>query len=78
MSRKQAIVKAVSNNENWKLRTIVIGTVVGAVTGLIAAFLLSKRAEQKGEHLSISSGEGLKLGVLIAGLLRSILTLGED
>lgn len=78
MSRKQAIVKAVSNQENWKIKTIVAGTVVGAVTGLIAAVLLSKRAEQKGERLSISSGEGLKLGVLIAGLLRSILTLGDD
>jgi hypothetical protein len=28
--------------------------------------------------LKISSGQGLKLGVLVAGLLRSILTLGEE
>ena len=64
--------------QNWKLKTLLVGTILGAATGLGAAYLLSKRAEKDGEKLSISSKQGLKLGVLIAGLLRSILTLGED
>ena len=65
-------------DENWKVKTLLAGVILGAATGLSAAYLLTKRAEQHGETLSISSGQGLKLGVLVAGLLRSILTLGED
>lgn len=64
--------------ESWKVKTIIVGIVLGAATGLSAAYLLTKRAEQQGEPLTITSGQGLKLGVLVAGLLRSILTLGED
>lgn len=67
-----------SSDENWKVRTLLAGVVLGAATGLSAAYLLTKRAEQQGEPLAITSGQGLKLGVLVAGLLRSILTLGEE
>jgi ABC-type Mn2+/Zn2+ transport system permease subunit len=66
------------NEDSSMVKTLIIGTVLGAVTGLSAAYLLTKRAEQKGEALKITSGQGLKLGVLVAGLLRSILTLGEE
>ncbi len=65
-------------DDSWKARTLIIGGVVGALTGLGAAYLLTRRAEQKGEHLAISSGQGLKLGMLVAGLLRSILSLGDE
>jgi hypothetical protein len=56
----------------------LIGGTIGALVGLGAAFLLSKRAEQKGQTLSITPGKGVQLGVMVAGLLRSILSLGED
>ena len=65
-------------DESWKAKTLIIGGVIGALTGLGAAYLLTRRAEQKGEPLAISSGQGLKLGMLVAGLLRSILSLGDD
>lgn len=64
--------------DQWKTKTLIMGTVLGAVTGLSAAYLLTRRAEQQGEALKISSGQGLKLGVLLAGLLRSILNLGDE
>ncbi|HCC78144.1 MAG: hypothetical protein A2X25_04940 [Chloroflexi bacterium GWB2_49_20] len=67
-----------SSDENWKVRTLLVGVILGAATGLSAAYLLTKRAEKQGEPLAITSGQGLKLGVLVAGLLRSILTLGEE
>jgi len=65
-------------DDSWKMRTLVIGAALGALTGLGAAFLLTRRAEQKGEAVSITAGQGLRLGVLLAGVLRSILTLGEE
>ena len=77
MEKKEGM-QQMDGDGNWKVKTLVIGTILGAATGLGAAFLLTKRAEQKGEALAISSGQGLKLGVLIAGLLRSILSLGEE
>jgi hypothetical protein len=65
-------------DNTWKLRTIVVGGVLGALVGIGAAFLLTKRAEQKGTQLAVTPAKGVQLGVMIAGLLRSILTLGED
>lgn len=65
-------------DNSWKLQTLVIGGVLGALVGVGAAFLLTKRAEQKGTSLAITPGKGVQLGVMIAGLLRSILSLGDD
>jgi nitrate reductase gamma subunit len=65
-------------DETWKIQTLVIGGVLGMLVGLGGAYLLTKRAEQKGTPLSITPGKGVQLGVLMAGLMRSILSLGED
>ncbi len=61
-----------------KNSTILLGTIIGAVTGLVAAVLLTRRAEKTERETAITSGEGLKLGVLIFGLLRAIASLGDD
>jgi gas vesicle protein len=61
-----------------KSRTILFGALIGAVTGLVAAVLLTRRAEKDERETAITSGEGLKLGVLIFGLLRAIASLGDD
>ena len=61
-----------------KSRTIFFGTLIGAATGLVAALLLTRRAEKNERETAITSGEGLKLGVLIFGLLRAISSLGDD
>ena len=76
---ENAIAPAEEQVDNsWKIKTLVIGGVLGLLTGLGAAYLLTKRAEQKGTSLTISPGKGVQLGVMIAGVLRSILSLGED
>jgi gas vesicle protein len=61
-----------------KSRIIFFGTLIGAFTGLVAALLLTRRAEKTERETAITSGEGLKLGVLIFGLLRAISSLGDD
>ena len=75
---ENVIVEQPAPDNTWKVKTLLIGAVLGALTGLGAAYLLTKRAEQSGQQLAITPGKGVKLGVLIAGLLRSILSLGED
>jgi hypothetical protein len=64
-------------DNTWKAKTLVLGGVIGALVGVGGAFLLVRRAEQQGKPLSISTGKGMQLGMLIAGLLRSILSLGD-
>jgi len=71
------IIRQPEADNFWKTKTLIFGGVLGALVGVGAAFLLTKRAEQQGKPLSISTGKGVQLGVLIAGLLRSILSLGE-
>ena len=61
-----------------KSRIIFAGALIGAVTGLIAAMLLTRRAEKNERETAITAGEGLKLGLLVFGLLRAIASLGED
>jgi len=78
MEEKALVLIEERPDNSWKLKTLVAGGVVGMLTGLGAAYLLTKRAEQKGTSLAITPGKGVQLGVMLAGLLRSILTLGED
>ena len=61
-----------------KNKTIFLGTLIGAATGLAAAMLLTRRAEKNEREAAITPGEGLKLGVLVFGLLRAIASLSDD
>lgn len=63
-------------DRNWKTRTLLIGAVLGALTGLGVAFTLVQRAEQQGETVRLNSGEGLRLGMGVLGLLRQIGQIG--
>ena len=57
-------------------RVLLFGALIGAFTGLIAAMILQRRAERTGTDISLSTGEGVQLGVMIMGLLRAIASLG--
>ncbi len=63
------------NNNN---RIIITGALIGAVTGLIAAVLLTRRVERGESDTAITTGEGMKLGVMVLGLLRAIASLSEE
>ena len=58
-------------------RILIFGALIGAVTGLVAAMMLQRRAEQTGSEITLSTGDGIQLGVMIMGLLRAIAALGE-
>jgi len=72
------IIETPPSDNSGELKTLLIGGAIGALVGVGAAFLLTKRAAQKGRSLAITPVKGVQLGVLLAGLLRSILSLGED
>lgn len=64
--------------ENWKLRTIIIGAVFGALTGAGAAYILVYRAEQQNARPKLTPGEGVKLGLGVFGLLRLVSGLIDE
>jgi gas vesicle protein len=59
-------------------KILIFGALIGAATGLAAALILQRRAEKTGNEISLSTGEGIQLGVMIMGLLRAISSLGDD
>ena len=59
-------------------RVLLFGALIGAATGLVAAMILQRRAEKSGNEISLSTGEGIQLGVMIMGLLRAISSLGDE
>ena len=61
-----------------RTRIMIYGALIGAGTGLVAAMLLNRRAVKDERSTAITTGEGLKLGILLVGLLRAIASLGDD
>jgi hypothetical protein len=56
-------------------QTLAIGGILGAITGIGFAYLLLKRSERQGGKLALGTGEGLRLGLLVLGLLRQVADL---
>lgn len=63
---------------NTKTKTLVFGTLIGAAIGLAGAFLLTRKAEEAGTAITVSTGDGMRLGVMIIGLLRAVAALGDE
>lgn len=67
----------VETDTSWVGPVLAIGAVVGALTGLGAAYLLVQRAKKRGESPNLNAIEGIKLGLLVFGLLRQVAMLGS-
>jgi hypothetical protein len=63
--------------ENWKPRVLIVGAALGALVGVGAAYLISQQAEKSGKKPEMSAGAGIRLGLLVLGLLRQVAALGE-
>lgn len=64
--------KSIQGYGNWNTRVMIIGAITGALTGLLAAYILIKRAEVSEGAPKLSPGEGVQLGLGVLGLLRLI------
>lgn len=60
-------------NSNWKFKALVVGGLVGALTGLGATYIMVQRSEEPPE---IGPGDGIKLSLLLLGLVRQVGDLG--
>jgi len=57
---------------NWKTKTLLIGTTVGAVTGLVAALIIMQRAEKNETSPRLTAGDSVKVGMGVLGVLRML------
>jgi hypothetical protein len=62
---------------NWKARLLLSGAVAGGLLGVGTAYLLIRRSEQESRPFKLGAGEGLRLGLLVLGLLKQVSELGE-
>jgi hypothetical protein len=62
-------------NSNWKAKALIIGGLVGALTGLGATYIMVQRSEGPPE---MGAADGLKLGLLLLGLVRQVGDLGSQ
>lgn len=62
--------------DEWKTRVILLGGLLGAVTGVAVGYMIVKQAEEQGEIPQLGAGEGVRIGMAVMGLIRRIGTLG--
>jgi len=65
-------------DKSIKTKTLVIGTVIGALAGAASALLLINKAESEDMQPKLSPGEGVQLGLGVLGLMRLIAGFGKD
>jgi hypothetical protein len=65
---------------DWKMRTTLIGTALGAIAGVATALVFIRRSEEAGEPPSLRKtdpGLVLAAGITLLGLLRQIAEMGD-
>jgi hypothetical protein len=71
-------IASVENEENWQMKVLVTGGVLGAVVGLLTSWLLVRTSrETRGGPPTITTGDAIKVGITTIGLVRAIATLGD-
>jgi hypothetical protein len=65
------------DNGSWKPKALILGGVVGALMGVGLAYLLVRRSEETEGGMKFGAGEGLRLGVILANVLRQVAQLGD-
>lgn len=67
-----------NSEDNWKMKTLVVGTALGALLGLASAYLLTRTAEESGGKApEVTTGDVIKTAIAAIGLIRGIASLGE-
>lgn len=66
------------SDNSWKVKILVGSTVIGALSGLAAGFLLSRTSEEgEGGPPKIHTSDALRLAIGVIGLVRGIAALGD-
>lgn len=63
------------SDPNWKRNVLIVGAIIGAIVGVVAANMLVKEARENDNEKALTPSKGLQLGMLVLGLLRQITSL---
>jgi hypothetical protein len=63
---------------NNKTKTLLIGTLIGAMIGITASYMLLKKPDSHEATLGLTRGQGVKIGLGVLGLLKLVSDLSED
>jgi phosphate/sulfate permease len=70
--------KEIEKREPSSTRPVLVGALVGAGAGVVAAMLLHRRAKKQERDTMITIPEAIQLGLLVFGLFRAISALGNE
>ena len=66
----------IQEGQNNSYLYILVGAILGAITGAGAGYMLSKRIDE-GEGIQLTAGDGIKVGTSLIALFRQISNLGQ-
>jgi hypothetical protein len=67
----------ITDMPNWKPKVLIIGGLIGALIGVGAAYLFTQKADDPWTQPKFTGGDGVKLGLMVLGLLRGVAELGD-
>jgi len=62
---------------SWKRNFLLVGGLLGAVAGIIAAHVIIRNAEDEGRQPKLGASDGLRLGMSLMTMMRQIGRLGN-
>jgi gas vesicle protein len=73
------MMQQIEENENWKLKLLIGGAVVGALLGAGTSYLMARASEEKRNGPpEFKTMDILKIAISMFGLIRGIAALGDD
>lgn len=69
--------KNIVEQPNWKPKVLILGALLGALVGVGAAYLFTQKADDPMAQPEFRAGDGVKLGLMVLGLMRGIAELGD-
>lgn len=74
---RRVVSKLMNLSDPWKKKVLFVGGFIGLLSGVLAAYLLIQKSQQNEKELSISAGDGVKVGLGVLGVMKLISDLAD-
>lgn len=58
--------------ENWKMKTFIMGGLLGLIAGIAASYIMVQQSDKKHTSLALNANDGVKLGLGLLTFMRLI------